>query len=322
MHFFGKMGHWMNQPPNLSSKAHLTRGYLISFIGVLFWSTTGIFIRYLTVEFRMPPLVLAFWRDFSVAAALMLALAVIRPALLKIDRRWLGYMVLYGLLMAVFNSSWTFSVALNGAAVATVLAYSSPAFTAILSWRLMGEKLSPLKIGVVIVSIIGSALVAGAYNPDNWQVNPWGIVVGISTGVFFAFYSLMGKYSSDHGLNSWATLGYSFSFATFFLLLINLGADLARGMAPGAEMLWLGDSTAGWLTLIILGIGPSIGGFGLYSLSLSYLPATSANLIATLEPVLTTIQAYILLGEQLDLGQALGGILIIASVIVLRLREG
>ncbi len=305
----------------LASANQRTRGYIIGFTGVLFWSTTGIIIRYLTVQFQLPPLVLAFWRDLSASLALMLALAFIRPALLKIERRWMGYFVLYGLLMAVFNASWTYSVALNGAAVATVLAYSSPAFTALLSWRLLGEQLSPLKIGVVAASMAGSALVAGAYNPANWQVNPWGIVLGLATGLFFALYSLMGKYSSDKGLNSWATLAYSFSFATLFLLLINLGADLGRGLAPGGQLLWLGGSLNGWAVLILLGVGPTIGGFGLYSLSLDYLPATVANLIATLEPLLTVIQAFILLGEKLDLWQTMGGGLIFASVIVLRLRE-
>jgi len=317
----GKIGPYMNTSTHPST-ARLTRGYLISFVGVLFWSTTGIFIRYLTVEYNMPSLPLTFWRDFSVAVALMGVLLLVRPALLKIDRRWLLFMALYGLLLAVFNSIWTFSVALNGASVATVLAYSSPAFTAFLSWRLMGEKLSALKIGVIVVSMIGSALVAGAYDPANWRLNPWGIVVGLLTGLFFALYSLMGKHASDHGLNSWVTLAYSFSFAALFLFFINLGADLLRGMGPGSELLWLGDAYMGWIVLVILGVGPTIGGFGLYSLSLDYLKPTVANLIATLEPVLTFMMAFFLLGEQLNPGQIVGGVLIIGSVILLRLREG
>ena len=49
-------------------------------------------------------------------------------------------------------------MALNGAAVATVLAYSSPAFTAIASWKLFGERMGWIEIVAVVLSIIGCRL--------------------------------------------------------------------------------------------------------------------------------------------------------------------
>ena len=76
------------------------------------------------------------------------------------------------------------------------------------------------------------------------------------------------------------------------------------------------------LILFFLGIGPTIGGFGLYLVTLNYLPATVANLIAALEPALTAIWAYFLLHEQLTLIQLIGSVLVVASVILLRLGEG
>ena len=46
----------------------LTKGYLIALVATTFWSTTGVFIRYLTETYHLPPLVLAFWRDLFVCA--------------------------------------------------------------------------------------------------------------------------------------------------------------------------------------------------------------------------------------------------------------
>ena len=135
----------------------LGRGYLICLAGTVAWSTTGVLIGYLIQTYQLPSLVLAFWRDLSFSLALASALAVLQPALLNVGRRHVGFLALYGLVFAVFNSLWTFSVELNGAAVATVLAYSSPAFTAVIGWRLLGEKLSVLKTMVVITSILGCA---------------------------------------------------------------------------------------------------------------------------------------------------------------------
>jgi drug/metabolite transporter (DMT)-like permease len=73
---------------------------------------------------------------------------------------------------------------------------------------------------------------------------------------------------------------------------------------------------------LLLAIGPTLAGFGLYTVSLGYLPASVANLVATLEPVMTAILAYVLLDEQLNGVQLAGSALIIASVILLRVYEG
>ena len=74
--------------------------------------------------------------------------------------------------------------------------------------------------------------------------------------------------------------------------------------------------------MILLVIGPTIGGYGLYTVSLSYLPASVANLIATLEPSLTAAQSYVFLHETFTAPQLFGSVLIIAGVILLRVGEG
>jgi len=74
--------------------------------------------------------------------------------------------------------------------------------------------------------------------------------------------------------------------------------------------------------LVTLAVGPTVGGFGLYTVSLGYLPASVANIIATLEPVMTAILAFFLLGEHFTPPQWVGSLLIITGVIVLRVSEG
>jgi drug/metabolite transporter (DMT)-like permease len=85
---------------------------------------------------------------------------------------------------------------------------------------------------------------------------------------------------------------------------------------------WQGSSLAGWAILAFLAVGPTIGGFGLYTVSLTYLPASVASIIATLEPVMTTTLAFFLLGERLTPPQWAGSLLIISGVVLLRLRGG
>lgn len=313
----------MNDAAILSKPAsRLAHGYLICLVATVFWSTTAIFIRYLTVNFGMPPLLLAFWRDFIVSVTMALALAIMSRPLLRVERRHLAFLAGYGLALAFLNTSWTTSVALNGAAVSTVLAYSSPAFTAIFGWKLFGEGLDRVKITAVVLSILGCALVSGAYLPAVWQVNLIGVVTGLISGLALALYSLMGKAASLRQINPWSTLMYTFASASFLLLFINLTSlGQVQGLAH-ANLLWLGKAFLAWFVLATLAIGPTIGGYGLYAVSLGYLPASVANLIATLEPVFTAILAYLLLAERLTGVQLLGSVLVAAGIVLLRIQEG
>lgn len=306
----------------MDEQAPPLRGYAIALVGTAIWSASAVFISYLTSRFRMPPLVLAFWRDFLVTCALAGTLALVARRLLRLDRRHLPFFVLYGFLLAIFNSLWTISVALNGAAVATVLIYISPAFTAVIGWRWFDERLTGAKLTAVGLSLVGCVFASGAYNPSAWQVNPMGIVVGLATGLAFTFYSLMGKSASNRGVNPWTSTLYTFAFGSAFLLLLQRPATLfwlSRPLAQGAGG-WR-EAALGWGTLVLLAIGPTLGGYGLYTVSLTYLPTSTANLIVTLEPAMTAGLAFLFLGESPSLSQFLGGALILVGVFALRFSE-
>ncbi len=304
--------------------AYLSRGYLIALASAVILSTTAIFIRYLTQTYHLPALILAFWRDLMVALTLLAALGWLRPLLLQVKRVHLLYLSFYGLVLAVFNALWTLSVALNGAAISTVLAYSSAGFTAVLGWWLLKERLGWAKLLAVTASLGGCVLVSGAFDLAAWRLNPLGILTGVLSGLLYAIYSLMGRSASQRGLNPWTTLFYTFGFAGIFLLFFNL---LPEGLLPGiasslADFMWLGDAVAGWGVLFLLAVGPTLTGFGLYNVSLSYLPSSVANLILTLEPAFTATVAYFLLGERLNGIQLGGSLMIVAGVAFLRIYEG
>ena len=304
-----------------SSSHPASRGYFIALVATVLWSTTGVIISYLNRTYALPSLVLAFWRDLALSLGLLIFFLLFQPARLKLPAEARGFMILFGLVVAVFNSAWTFSVQFNGAAVATVFAFSSPAFTAILSHWVLKERITPIKLISVGLSLAGIALISNALQASAWQVNLAGIFFGLFTGLAFAAYNLMGKTASNRGLNSWTSLLYSFGGATIFLFLFNLFFDAFNAKPLLGDMFWLGDSLPAWALLLFLGLGPTLLGFGLYTLSLDYLPATVSNLIATLEPVLTAIWAYFLLGERLTVPQLLGGLLVFVGVVLLRIKD-
>jgi len=311
----------MNNTPSTTS--HLSRGYTVALLSSVTLSTTAIFIRYLTETYQMPSLVLAFWRDVFVTMVLLLVLALLRPNLLRVNRVHLQYLLLYGLLLAIFNASWTQSVALNGAAISTVLVYSSVAFTALLGWLFLKERLNWSKAAAISLCLAGCVLVSGVLNTSVSSLTGFGIFTGVLSGLLYAIYSLMGRSASQRGLNPWTTLLYTFGFAAVFLLIFNLlPVGLPGAAAQSADLMWLGDERAGWGILLLLAAGPTLAGFGFYNVSLVYLPSSVANLIMTTEPVFTAVIAFFLLGERLNPTQIFGSILILSGVVLLRVFEG
>ena len=316
--------------PNLTpNRSHLTQGYTTALVSALFLSTTAIFIRHLSVAYQLPALVLAVWREVFVSLTLLVIFLLVRPRLLKVQRLHLPYLLAYGFLLAVFNSFWTLSVALNGAAVSTVLVYCSAGFTALLGWWLLKESLGPAKLLAVVLSLGGCVLVAGAYTPEVWNTNLAGILTGILAGLMYAIYSLMGRSASQRGLNPWSTLFYTFTIAAGFLGVFNVLTAVLPGwnIVPGAaarlsDFLWLGNAWGGWAVLFVLAAVPTLAGYGLYNVSLSHLPSSVANLILTTEPAFTAVIAYFAFGEVLTGIQIVGSILILGGVVFLRIFEG
>jgi drug/metabolite transporter (DMT)-like permease len=299
------------------------KGYLIGLLSAVFFSTSAIFIRFLTLETGMPALVLAYWREVVVVVVLFFYLVFFR-------RQWLAgigphipFLASFGCIIAIHNAVWTLSLTINGASVATALAYVSPAFTVVLSYFLLHEALTATKVTAVVMCVLGSSLLMDMLNPQSWELNTPGILAGLFTGLLHAFYTLMARKASQKGVNPWTTLFVSFGFASIIMLAMNLaiGRVLPGGASSAKDMLWLGRDWAAWAMLVILIGLPTVVGWGSYNVSLKLLPGSIANLIITVEPVITAVVAYFFLYEVLTGIQVLGSLLILTGVIIMRLRS-
>lgn len=272
-------------------------------------STTGILIKFLLVDYQMEPLALAFLRVLIVSGAMGAGLLVFKRSFFKIQQRHLIYFILMGILgVGLHQLLWVNSVRLNGAGVATVLVYVQPTIVALISIRFLGEKLDRNKIIALVLTLIGIILVAQVYKLDALNVNGTGILIGIGTGFTWASYALLGRYTSVR-YPAWTSLFYAFLFGTFFLLPLQI--FVTNTFALGAQ--W-----NGWAILFFLSLGPTLGGFGLYTIGLSQVPASVVTLIGTLEPVFSIVMAFFLFNERLDVPQIIGATLILFSVILLR----
>lgn len=302
------------------------QGYVIAIISAMLLAFTAIIIRALTEYYHLPTLVLAFWRASLVALVLLPLLLLFKPQWAHLRFEQVPFYAGYGLLLALFNSLWTLSVALNGASVATILTYCSVGFTVFLGWMMYNERLSLRELLVIVVSLGGCFLVSNGDSMGNSRFDLLGLMVGMLSGIGYTLYTLGGRIASERRYPVWNTILYVFGFSAVYQWLFNTLLTffpLAAFHGMAGELWFLsqggqGIQWSGWLLLVTLAAGPTLLGFGLYNISLKTLPLAVANLILSLELVFTAVIAYFLLGENMNQLQLLGSALVMGGVLMLR----
>lgn len=283
-------------------------GILLVVLATAFWSTSGIFINLVSDGSGVTPVALAFWRDLGTFTALLLGLAVLRPALLRVKRKDLPWLAAMGVLsIGLFHVMWNMNVLINGASVATVIQCNAPIFVTLMGWVLWREPLTWRKIFAVGLAIVGTILIARLGNLDGAQITPLGLGVGLVAAVAYGGFSLFGKkLCGDY--SAWTILLYVFGFATLALLPFQYGSPLP----------WPLESSVirDYIALVLL---TTISGFGLYTFALRRLQASVAAITANTEVPFAAILAYFVLGERLDGWQILGALLVIGAVILVSL---
>ncbi|MGA2819734.1 MAG: EamA family transporter [Anaerolineales bacterium] len=281
-----------------------SKGVAIALVGTFCWSTTSIIMRTLLSNTAIAPLTLAVWRDVVVALALGAVLSLAGPTVLRIRVTDVPFLLLHGgVALAAMNGLWTFSVAMNGAALATVLVYVAPAINVLIGWLFLHEGISGWKVCAVALGITGVALIATLGRGPTVGLGGKGILVGVGTGAAFALFGLTGKIAAKRFANTWTATFYGFVFAAAALFLLQ---KLTH--SPGYP---LRPRELAGLALLAL---PTLLGYGLFSASLRHLSTTVASLVASLEPALTAAMAVTLLGERMLPGQWIGGGLILGGV--------
>jgi drug/metabolite transporter, DME family len=285
-------------------------GYLICVLAALCWSGTGPIISYLLEEHAVAPLVIAFWRDLLIAGACLGGVLALRPAWLRAawpDMR--GFALMGTLSVGLYHAIFVTSIALNGAALAVVLIYLYPTFVTFGAAFLFKERITLVNLLALGLALVGCFLLVRAYDPAVLQVSWLGVLVGIASAITHAGYVLFSQRAVTRH-NPWLSLGLTMFFGALFLLVLSLFVEGPVGLFSVGVGWWP------WLLLIILALGPTLLGYGLFTISLRYLPGRIGSLVLVLEAPITTLLAMLFLGERLEPLQMVGmGCILLAAVL-------
>lgn len=290
-------------------------GLILCTIAAMVWAGTAPGIKYLLDVYHVPGVTLAFWRDVFVTIAVMGMLLVRNRAALRVSKADFTPLAILGVVsIGIYHALWIWSVSLNGAAIAVVLIYLFPTFVTIGARFMFGEQLRTVQVIGLLLSLIGMGLLVKLYDPEQIKLNWLGIVVGLTTAVLQAFYVLYTQ-KAVRTVNPWASLGITMATGSITLLVMLLAAPLVVGQAAAPGIFQVGDLTA-WIILLALAIGPTLGGYALFNLSLQHIPASTGGLILVLEAPTASAIAILFLGEQLVPLQYAGMALIFVSILL------
>jgi drug/metabolite transporter, DME family len=289
-------------------------GYILSAAAAMAWAATAPGLKYLIDTYGVPSLTLAFWRDAFVALACLAFVLAVRPGLLRVSRRELRGFALTGMVsIGIYHALWLWSVALNGAAVAVVLIYTYPAFVTLGNWLLFRQPVSRGHVAGLVLALAGCALVVRMYDPEVFRVSWLGALVGLLTALTHSVYVMFSQRAvANH--SPWTTLTYTMVFGTLTLMALLLVTGPWQFGAVGTE-------PAPWLIIAVLAIGPTLGGYALFTAALRYIPGGTAGLISVLEAPVATLLAVALLGERLEWPQLLGMGLVLGAIVTPRAME-
>lgn len=295
---------------------HPRTGYALSALAAVVWASTAPGLSYLMTRYAIPGLTLALWRDLLIAVVCTAGLLIFRPSLLRIGASAIGQLALTGMIsIGIYHALWLWSVTLNGAAIAVVLIYTYPVFVALGAWLLFREPMTKAHMAALTLALAGCALVVRAYDPAVLRISWLGAVVGLLTALTHTVYVLTGQRNAP-SISPWTTLAYTMTFGSLTLVALALAADR---LAPAAHSyLWAIEAPTAWVILAIIAIGPTLGGYALFTQSLRYIPGKVAGLISVIEAPVATLIAVTLLGERLEPLQVVGMGMIMVAVVLPR----
>lgn len=271
------------------------------------WGSLGLFGR-LAFAHGVTPVELA-----SVRAALaflaVLPLALLRPRDFRVRRADLPLLVAYGTVsVGLFYFLYMEAVERLPLAAAAALLYTAPAFVVALSWLARWEPVRPGRLLPLAMVLAGAALVTGAWRavPD---LAPAGAAFGLASGLAYALYTVLGK-----------RIRRRYDVATTILWAYGIGAAVLALAAPPWRVLL--DHPPALGVILLMTLGPTLLAAVLFYFGIHHVDASTASMLATVEPVVAAFLGVAWLGEALSPSTVAGTALILAAALWLGRERG
>lgn len=267
---------------------------------MVIFSTIGLFVRYINLE---SPLI-ALSRAALGSLCLILFLKFRGQEFnFKAVLNNLKFLILAG---GALGLNWIFlfeAYKLTTIANATLAYYMAPLILIILCALFLKEQVTYVKLGCIVLAMLGMSLVAGIFESGN-TLGLKGILMGLIAALFYASLVLCNKFLKD--LPSFeATISQLFIAACVILPYVIVSANFSTLKVTALD---LG-------LLLVIGICHTALAYVLFYAAIPKLEATRIAICSYLDPAFAILWSVLLLGESLTFTGILGALLILGAAL-------
>lgn len=285
--------------------------YFLLLIPPLCWGGNAVLAR--GVVGVVPPVSLAFWRWVA-------AFAILLPFTFRHVKRdwktamdsWPWLLVLSFLGVSCFNSMLYTAAHTTTAINISLMQTTMPAMIIFISWVVFREKISPIQLMGVVVSMAGACLVVvrGRLGILLTMELVEGDVLMLSAVFIYALYSaLLRKRPPIHPLS---LLALTFGWGALMLLPLYIWELVVVGP--------FSLSLAALMSILYVAIFPSIVAYFCWNRGIELIGANRAGLFTYLIPVFASAMAILFLGEALRGYHVIGMALIFGGMAIFNRR--
>lgn len=288
------------------ARAESRRGLLLIVLAAVLWGTVGVATKTIFRLSDTNPLSIGFFRlAFAVPVLLAACWRALGRRMFGIAPRDLGLMLLMGTLMALYQVCYFASIERVGVAIAVLVTLcTAPVMIALLSALLLRERLTGSVLLALVCALAGTAMLIWV-GPDTSGARKdtlAGVLLALGSAFGYTVLTLCSRALAGryHPLQP-ITIG----FAAGALLL------LPFALATGFVFSYPAGS---WALLLYLGLVPTALAYVLFLSGIRRITATVASIVTLVEPLTSTMLAWLLFGEQLGPLGVFGAALLLGAI--------
>lgn len=296
---------------NKNNKVPALVGTLFVLLAGILWGTTGIYVRYFN-KIGLGTIQITVFKMAFASVFLILFCIIKDRTLLKINIKDLWIFVCQGLIsLDCFTYCYFYTIEHTTMSVAAVLLYVSPIIVMILSLFIFKEKLVLTKCLACIVAFVGCIFVAGIIG-NNVKIPKTALITGLLSALGYGLYSIFGQIAVKKGYRPFTITTYVFISALIGLLPFIDKDEIAQAIS---------NTTVSEFAImtILISVMVSLLPYIFYTLGLTYIPASKASVIASIEPVTATLVGLLVFDEVPDIFGFIGIVLVLWAVTIINL---
>lgn len=274
--------------------------YLALVFGLAAIGSSAIFVKWANA----PGPVTGFYRMSiaSVLIALPFAVQVRRQS--SLSMRHLGFALLAGFFFAGDLATWNTAVVLGNAANATLIGNTSPIWVGLGAMVLFKERLRSAFWVAILITMLGVTVILG----EDFFIHPtlgFADLLSLVAGFSYAMFFLATQRARD-GLSSLTSWWVSAASSTAILLALTFAFQQPL----------LGYSTQSYASMVALALVTQVAGWLALNYSLGHLSASVVAATMLGQPVITAILGVPLLNQPISYLQMIGGIIVLAGILM------